>query len=165
MTLDRRAQAANVQGGLYRSHQTELIAQPERDANGAIVEGGEVRWLMRCLSCGNRQWASTEVEAREISVAHRATPNELSKPVRRHYVVAQKDSGATKAQEFQSAETALRWIEYEMRRNPSGGWSYAYLTGFKSPEAMIGAFKFSREIVIDGSSGFIEFDSAEVLPE
>ena len=134
MTLGRRP----VGGGL--AHQSEVVAYPQTD-----------EWLVRCWNCPYRYWTEDESEADEIARGHRHSPEKSARPVQIHVVVAKSDkpSGETRMRKFESGREALAFIEGSLFKPGWQGFSFAYLTGYRSPKFLLKQLEGTQVIEFD----------------
>jgi hypothetical protein len=103
-------------------HSCEIVPYPQY---------GEV--LVRCWGCGARMWVRPGTEQQAID-GHRKNPWEKVVPRVVHAAIAKKDHGDEQyIEEFVSADAAVDWIARMQAKHGVQGWSFAYLTGHRSP--------------------------------
>lgn len=111
---------------MTQRHSGEVVPYPQWD-----------EWLFRCWDCGARVWCGSPEEAEQVSRAHHRAPNEMIVPRRLHGVVMVNDKGTEKRTiEFQTADAAMAFIERNIGTPRWWGWSFAYVTGPRSPKVM-----------------------------
>jgi hypothetical protein len=138
-----------------------------------IVPYADGRYLMRCHGCGARLWAGDDETAQRLAHFHgRGSFSEHGARLV-HAVAVRKDTGRTELIEFDTANAAVGYIARQIERGP-GGYAFAYLTGYQTPEHLLNALSAGHEsetvqLMSDGEGVVLEYvlppGEAIALPE